>query len=55
MTESSNENNGHRAIHEHEFVTNPCDGLLYCQRCPMVAYDLADAATEPICPMPLRP
>lgn len=38
---------------EHELVTNPIDGLLYCLRCPLVAYDLADAATEPTCPMPI--
>ncbi|WP_344157223.1 hypothetical protein [Kribbella yunnanensis] len=37
----------------HDFVTDPGDGLLYCTRCPMVAYDLADAATEPECPLPL--
>ena len=38
----------------HEFVTDPGDGLLYCTKCPMVAYDLADAATEPECPLPLE-
>ncbi len=38
----------------HDFVTDPGDGLLYCTQCPMVAYDLADAATEPECPLPLE-
>lgn len=38
----------------HDFVEGPSDGLLYCTRCPMVAYDLADAATEPECPLPLE-
>jgi hypothetical protein len=40
--------------HGHELVTNPDDGLLYCTRCPLVAYDLTDVATEPHCPMPLH-
>jgi uncharacterized C2H2 Zn-finger protein len=39
----------------HELVRNPSDGLLYCTRCPMIAYDLADAATDPQCPLPLQP
>lgn len=38
----------------HDFVTDPGDGLLYCTQCPMVAYDLTDAATEPECPLPLE-
>lgn len=40
--------------HGHELFTNPDDGLLYCRRCPLVAYDLDDVATEPQCPMPLH-
>ena len=60
MTESSAEINGRRRVNlpplasGHDLVGNLDDGLLYCQRCPLVAYDLADAATEPICPMPLQ-
>jgi hypothetical protein len=38
----------------HELVAGPDDGLLYCTRCPLVAYDLDDAASESECPMPLR-
>jgi hypothetical protein len=41
-------------VHEHELVTDALDGLLYCRRCPLIAYDLDDVATEPICPMPLE-
>lgn len=40
--------------HGHELFTDPDDGLLYCRRCPLVAYDLDDVATEPQCPMPLH-
>ena len=40
--------------HGHERFTDPRDGLLYCRRCPLIAYDLADVATEPLCPMPLH-
>ena len=40
--------------HGHQLVTDPDDGLLYCTRCPLVAYDLDDVATEPTCPMPLQ-
>ena len=40
--------------HGHELFSDPDDGLLYCKRCPLVAYDLDDVATEPICPMPLH-
>jgi hypothetical protein len=40
--------------HGHQLMTNPDDGLLYCTRCPLVAYDLDDVATEPDCPMPLH-
>lgn len=40
--------------HGHELVTNLDDGLLYCTRCPLVAFDLADVASEPQCPMPLH-
>ncbi|MFK4089532.1 hypothetical protein ACI2LF_35795 [Kribbella sp. NPDC020789] len=39
---------------EHDLVRDPEDGLLYCTRCPLVAYDHADAASEPDCPMPLQ-
>ncbi|MEV8378747.1 hypothetical protein AB0P21_38760 [Kribbella sp. NPDC056861] len=39
--------------HGHHLVGD--DGLLYCRRCPLVAYDLTDVATEPSCPMPLQP
>jgi hypothetical protein len=38
----------------HKLVADPNDGLLYCTRCPLVAYDLDDAASEPECPMPLQ-
>jgi hypothetical protein len=41
--------------HGHRLVTDPEDGLLYCTRCPLVAYDLTDVASEPNCPMPLQP
>ncbi|MGY4765698.1 hypothetical protein ACXC9Q_02130 [Kribbella sp. CWNU-51] len=41
--------------HGHDLVSDPADGHLYCTRCPFVAYDLNDAATDPICPMPLQP
>jgi hypothetical protein len=40
--------------HGHELFTDPDDGLLYCRRCPLVAYDLADVASEPQCPMRLH-
>jgi hypothetical protein len=40
-------------VHSHDLVGDPDDGLLYCLRCPLVAYDLNDVATEPTCPMPL--
>jgi len=40
--------------HGHDLVSDPDDGLLYCRRCPLVAYDLDDVATEPVCPMPLQ-
>ena len=40
-------------VHGHDLVGSLEDGLLYCQQCPLVAYDLDDVATEPICPMPL--
>ncbi|MFG1817715.1 hypothetical protein ACGFIF_28425 [Kribbella sp. NPDC049174] len=40
--------------HGHDLVTDAETGLLVCSRCPLVAYDLADAETEPTCPMPLR-
>jgi hypothetical protein len=40
--------------HGHELVSDFDSGLLYCRRCPLVAYDSADAATEPLCPMPLQ-
>lgn len=40
--------------HGHDIVVDPDDGLLYCQRCPLVAYDVADLATEPNCPIPLQ-
>jgi hypothetical protein len=39
--------------HGHQLVSEDC--LLYCRHCPLVAYDLTDVATEPVCPMPLRP
>ncbi|MEV8375957.1 hypothetical protein AB0P21_24680 [Kribbella sp. NPDC056861] len=39
--------------HDHDLVSDPDDGLLYCLRCPLVAYDLDDVGTEPACPMPL--
>jgi len=42
------------AARGHELVIDPYDGLLYCERCPLVAYDLDDVATEPQCPMPLH-
>jgi hypothetical protein len=42
-----------RHLHGHELVSDPVDGLLYCRQCPLVAYDLDDVATEPVCPMPL--
>jgi hypothetical protein len=38
----------------HDLLVDPDDGLLYCTRCPLVAYDLADAAGEEPCPGPLR-
>jgi hypothetical protein len=41
--------------HGHDLINDPGDGLLYCTRCPFVAYDLNDVATDPICPMPLHP
>jgi hypothetical protein len=41
--------------HGHDLITDSDDGLLYCRRCPMVAYDLDDVASEPNCPMPLQP
>lgn len=40
--------------HGHDLFSDPDDGLLYCRRCPLVAYDLNDVDTEPICPMPLQ-
>ena len=40
--------------HGHDLVSDLELGLLYCKRCPLVAYDLNDVATEPICPMPLQ-
>ena len=39
--------------HGHDLTTDAETGLLTCRRCPLVAYDLADVETEPICPMPL--
>ncbi|WBQ03865.1 hypothetical protein [Kribbella sp. CA-293567] len=39
--------------HEHQLVRAATDDLLYCRQCPMVAYDLADAATDPHCPLRL--
>lgn len=54
MTESSAEHDGQQlVVHSHELVSSLEDGLLYCLKCPLVAYDLNDVATEPICPMPL--
>jgi len=41
--------------HGHDLFTDPETGLLYCSRCPLVAYDVTDAQTEPTCPMPLQP
>jgi hypothetical protein len=38
----------------HDLLVDPDDGLLYCTRCPLVAYDLADAASEEPCPGPLH-
>ncbi|MFI5735269.1 hypothetical protein ACIA49_34475 [Kribbella sp. NPDC051587] len=38
----------------HELVADPDDGLLYCTRCPLVAYGKDDATSEPECPMPLQ-
>lgn len=40
--------------HGHDLVSDLELGLLYCKRCALVAYDLNDVATEPICPMPLQ-
>ncbi|MGC4938825.1 hypothetical protein [Kribbella sp. DT2] len=37
---------------DHDLLVDPDDGLLYCTRCPLVAYDLADAASEEPCPGP---
>ncbi|MFK4085218.1 hypothetical protein ACI2LF_13985 [Kribbella sp. NPDC020789] len=42
-------------LHTHELVSDPVDGLLYCRQCPLIAYDLDDVATEPLCPMPYGP
>jgi hypothetical protein len=39
--------------HEHQLVRAATDDLLYCRQCPMVAYDLADVATDPHCPLRL--
>ncbi|ADB31040.1 hypothetical protein Kfla_1946 [Kribbella flavida DSM 17836] len=39
----------------HDLLVDPDDGLLYCTRCPLVAYDLADVGSEPPCPGHLRP
>ncbi|TDD22304.1 hypothetical protein E1218_19580 [Kribbella turkmenica] len=38
----------------HDLVTDPGTGLLYCTRCPLVAYDQLDARSSPTCPMPLQ-
>ncbi|WP_433169228.1 hypothetical protein [Kribbella sp. CA-247076] len=38
----------------HDLVADPETGLLYCTRCPLVAYDLHDARSSPTCPMPLQ-
>ncbi len=54
VTDSSADSTGQQVVaHGHELVSNLDDGLLYCVRCPLVAYDLDDVATEPECPMPL--
>lgn len=37
----------------HDVLIDPDDGLLYCTRCPLVAYDQADLASEPPCPGPV--
>ncbi|GAB3821848.1 hypothetical protein [Kribbella italica] len=42
------------ATGNHDLLVDPDDGLLYCTQCPLVAYDLADAAGEEPCSGPVH-